>query len=58
MFDTDINREYLVAHDVFGLDTDDLVELARESVRASFADDSVKGCVLSEIDAYVTGEPG
>ncbi len=54
MFDTDLNREYLVAHDVFGLDARDLVELARESVRASFAPDGTRARVLAEIDAYAT----
>ena len=58
MFDTDINREYLVAHDVFGLSTPDLAELSRESVRASFAEDSLKVRVLTEIDAYVSDGPG
>ncbi len=37
MFDTDLNREYAIAHDVFGLDRDELADLAREAVRASFA---------------------
>jgi aminodeoxyfutalosine deaminase len=52
MFDTDINREYAIAHDVFGLDADELAELARESVRASFAEAAVKQRVLAEIDQY------
>jgi aminodeoxyfutalosine deaminase len=52
MFDTDLNREYLVAHDHFGLDRPALVELARESIRASFADPATRDRVLSEIDAY------
>jgi aminodeoxyfutalosine deaminase len=52
MFDTDINREYAIAHEVFGLDADELAELARESVRASFAEATVKQRVLAEIDQY------
>ncbi len=52
MFDTDLNREYLVAHEHFGLDRPALVELARESVRASFASPDTRDRVLSEIDAY------
>ncbi|MEI6363296.1 MAG: adenosine deaminase [Actinomycetes bacterium] len=54
MFDTDINREYVIAHDVFGLDAAELTELARESVRASFAEADVKQRVLAEIDAYAS----
>lgn len=53
MFDTDINREYLVAHEVFGLDAAELAEVARESVRASFAESDIKVRVLAEIDDYV-----
>ena len=52
MFDTDLNREYRIAHDVFGLDAQALTELARESVRASFAEPSLKALVLSEIDEH------
>ena len=52
MFDTDLNREYLVANEVFGLDAPALTELARESVRASFASDDVRSRILAEIDDY------
>ncbi len=52
MFDTDLNREYLVAHEVFGLDVPELAELARESVRASFAPEDTRVRLLAEIDAY------
>lgn len=52
MFSTDLNREYSIAHDVFGLDWCALTDLARESVRASFAPEATKSRVLAEIDAY------
>ncbi len=52
MFGTDLNREYVVGHEVFGLDTSALTELARESIRASFAPDDTRTRVLAEIDAY------
>ena len=55
MFSTDLNHEYAIAHEVFGLATDDLAELARESVRASFASDDTRYRLLAEIDAYVAG---
>lgn len=57
MFGTDLNREYAVAHEVFGLGEADLAELARESVRASFAGHDVKSRVLAEIDAYAPASP-
>lgn len=53
MFATDLNSEYVIAHDVFGLDEDELADLARESVRASFAPDETRERTLAEIDAYV-----
>jgi aminodeoxyfutalosine deaminase len=52
MFDTDLNREYLTAHRVFGLDAPALVQLAREAVHASFADQPTRTRLLAEIDAY------
>jgi aminodeoxyfutalosine deaminase len=52
MFGTDLNREYGIAHEVFGLDRAALTDLARESVRASFASDATKSRVLVEIDRY------
>ena len=55
MFDTDLNREYRIAHEVFGLDAAELADLAREAVRASFAPDQRKRAILDEIDAYVAG---
>jgi aminodeoxyfutalosine deaminase len=58
MFDTDLNREYHIAHEVFGLDATQLAELARESVRASFAAPEVKGRVLAEIDDHADQSPG
>jgi aminodeoxyfutalosine deaminase len=52
MFDTDLNREYVLAHDVFGVDRSGLVELAREAVRASLAPATAKARLLAEIDDY------
>lgn len=54
MFTTDLNREYAIAHEVFGLGLPALTDLARESIRASFAEDSTKTHVLAEIDRYET----
>lgn len=53
MFDTDLNREYLVAHEHFGIDESGLAELARESMRASFASTDTRDRLLREVDSYV-----
>jgi aminodeoxyfutalosine deaminase len=58
MFDTDINREYAIAHEVFGLDATALAEISREAVRASFAEPDIKQRVLAEIDEYTAGFVG
>jgi len=52
MFDTDLNREFLTAHRVFGLDAAELTELARAAVHASFAGASTRARLLAEIDDY------
>lgn len=57
MFSTDLNREYLIAHEVFGLSREELTELARESVRASFASDDAKSRLTGQIDDYAAATP-
>lgn len=51
MFHTDLDREYLLCHELFGLGRAELAELARTGVRASFAPDALKRELLAEIDA-------
>jgi adenosine deaminase/aminodeoxyfutalosine deaminase len=58
MFSTTLNHEYEVAADLLGLDRNGLADLARQSVRRSFADDTRKNEILSEIDAYETVATG
>jgi aminodeoxyfutalosine deaminase len=53
MFNTTLNREYEIAADLLGLDPDGVADLARASVRASFAPADVRTRILGEIDAYV-----
>jgi adenosine deaminase len=53
MFSTTLNHEYEIAADLLGLDDAGVAELARASVRASFAADATKAGILAEIDAYV-----
>ncbi|GAA4088520.1 adenosine deaminase [Nonomuraea soli] len=47
-----LNGEYASAREIFGFGDDVLAELARASVRASFAPDTVKKEILAEIDAW------
>jgi aminodeoxyfutalosine deaminase len=53
MFGTSLNREYEIAADLLGLDEAGVADLARTAV-PSFAEESVKTTVLTEIDAYAT----
>lgn len=52
MFSTTLNNEYEVAAGLLGLDDQGIADLARASVRSSFADEATKAAILSEIDAY------
>jgi aminodeoxyfutalosine deaminase len=52
MFSTTLNREYAVAADLLGLDTDGVADLARAAVSASFLDPAGQAVLLAEIDAY------
>ena len=56
MFNTTLNREYEIAADLLGLDRDGVADLARASVRSSFAPVDVQRRILGEIDAYVAGD--
>ena len=49
MFHTDLNHEYLLCHETFGLSRDELKDLARAAVHASFASTETKGAILADI---------
>jgi aminodeoxyfutalosine deaminase len=51
MFGTNLNREYLLAHEVFGLGRAELAELARNSARAAFCSEQTRSRLLDGIDA-------
>ena len=53
MFHTDLNREYLLCHEQFGLSRSELADLARAGVRAAFCPDEQKSLLLAEIDTAV-----
>jgi aminodeoxyfutalosine deaminase len=52
MFGTTLNREYEIAADLLALDADGVADLARASVRASFAEPETKGALLEQIETY------
>lgn len=53
MFHSNLLEEYGVARTVFGLDDDALADLARAGVRASFADDTLKNELETDIDRWL-----
>lgn len=53
MFSTTLDREYAIAADLLHLDRDGVAELARASVRASYAGAATKRALFAEIDAHL-----
>ena len=49
-FGATIGGEYAVAHERFGIDEGELVEITRLAVRASFAEGAVKASILERLD--------
>jgi aminodeoxyfutalosine deaminase len=54
MFGTTLNREYAVAADLLGLDTEGVARLAGAAVRASFAADELKAELLGDIAGHLS----
>ncbi|HEU5470605.1 MAG TPA: adenosine deaminase [Actinophytocola sp.] len=50
MFHTDLNTEYLLCHEQFGLSRTELADLARAGVDAAFCRPEVRSALLAEID--------
>jgi aminodeoxyfutalosine deaminase len=50
MFGTNLNREYQLAADTFGLDHAALTELARTGIRAAYCDEALRTELLAELD--------
>lgn len=55
MFSTTINNEYAVAAELLNLDKAGIADLARASVRQSFAEPGRQATILAEIDHYTMG---
>lgn len=56
MFASPLAGEYQLAREVFGLSDDELTDIARNGIRASFADDSTKRTLLSAVDGWLAHE--
>ena len=53
-FNTDLNRELQLAHDVHGVTLEQLVQMQEAAIKASFAPDEVREDVLAELAASST----
>jgi aminodeoxyfutalosine deaminase len=50
MFHTDLNAEYQLCHEVFGMTVPELAEIARTGARAAFCAPDLRDRILAEID--------
>lgn len=53
MFHTDLDAEYRLCHEAFGMDIPQLAEIARVGARAAFCSDEMRTRILAEIDEVV-----
>jgi aminodeoxyfutalosine deaminase len=51
MFHTDLDAEYRLCHELFGLGIPELAEIARTGARAAFCAPELRDRILAEIDA-------
>lgn len=58
MFHTDLNSEYLLCNEHFGLGRSELADLARAGVHAAFCSSELKSALLGDIAAVERGEEG
>lgn len=47
---TTLGQEYLVAHEHFGLNNEDLVQITKDAIEASFADEKTKKMLLKKVN--------
>ncbi len=50
MFHTDLDAEYLLCHEVFGMGVPELAEIARTGARAAYCSADLRDALLAEID--------
>jgi adenosine deaminase len=56
MFSSPLAGEYELAREVFHLSDDELADIARNGIRASFADDATKTTLLMAVDSWLAYE--
>jgi aminodeoxyfutalosine deaminase len=54
MFHTDLDAEYLLCHEVFGMGVSELAEIARTGARAAYCSAELRDALLAEIDQAET----
>jgi len=57
LFRSRLTDQYIIARDVLGFSDEELADLARSSIRASFAAETDKASWLSEIDTWLAEKP-
>jgi aminodeoxyfutalosine deaminase len=57
MFHTTLNREYEIAHEVFGVEVHGLVAIVHQAITSSFATAELKQRLHAEVDAYAAAAP-
>ena len=50
MFHTDLDAEYRLCHEVFGMGIPELADIARAGARAAYCSAELRGALLAEID--------
>jgi aminodeoxyfutalosine deaminase len=50
MFHTDLDAEYLLCHEAFGMGIAELADVARTGARAAYCSAELRDALLSEID--------
>jgi aminodeoxyfutalosine deaminase len=55
MFHTDLDAEYVLCHEAFGMGIPELAEIARTGARVAFCSDELRTRILAEIDAVAAG---
>jgi aminodeoxyfutalosine deaminase len=57
MFHTDLDAEYRLCHDVFGMGVPELAEVARTGARAAFCSAELRDALLAEVDRAEAAHP-
>jgi aminodeoxyfutalosine deaminase len=58
MFHTDLDAEYLLCHEVFGMGVPELAEIARTGARVAYCSAELRDALLAEIDEVAAAHTG